>query len=196
MPLPRPQTTAPSAAPTAAVANVAPKPQQAPTIKVTVERGDTLWSIAEQHLGAGERWREIAELNRGREMSDGSTFDDARTILPGWTLLVPSSAPRPVAEHVVTVERGDTLWELADDAYGEGSKWPRVYEANAERIEDPHWIHPGQQLVVPGQRAWSPAEGRGRPPASASTGHPGHPACRIPPTHGKYRPSLSRSRKS
>ena len=65
-----------------------------PTINVTVDRGDTLWSIAEQHLGAGERWREIAELNRGREMSDGSTFDDARTILPGWTLLVPSAGPR------------------------------------------------------------------------------------------------------
>ncbi|WP_460818639.1 LysM peptidoglycan-binding domain-containing protein [Nocardioides korecus] len=165
---PTASNTAPSAAPAAAVANVAPEPHQAPTIKVNVERGDTLWSIAEQHLAAGERWREVAELNRGREMSDGSTFDDARTILPGWTLLLPSSAPRPVAEEVVTVQRGDTLWELADDAYGDGSKWPRVYEANDERIEDPHWIHPGQQLVVPGQ-------GRGRPRRDEDGHQTAHP---------------------
>src|SRR3954454_11848463 len=122
------------------------------TISVTVERGDTLWSIAEQHLGAGERWRQIAELNRGREMADGSTFDDARTILPGWELLVPAVAPR----DVVTVEHGDTLWELAEESYGEGSEWPRIYGANAEQIEDPARIFPGQSFVVPGQRAKEP----------------------------------------
>ena len=89
-------------------------------------------------------------------MSDGSTFDDARTILPGWTLLVPSAGPRHVAEHVVTVERGDTLWELAEEAYGDGAEWPRIYEANDGRIEDPHWIYPGQQFVVPDQLAEDP----------------------------------------
>ncbi|WP_214058671.1 LysM peptidoglycan-binding domain-containing protein [Nocardioides aquaticus] len=127
------------------------------TISVTVERGDTLWSIAEQHLGAGERWREIAELNRGREMTDGSTFDDARTILPGWELLVPSVAPRDVVvDRAVTVKQGDTLWELAEESYGEGSAWPRIYEANAEQIEDPARIFPGQRFVVPDQPAKEP----------------------------------------
>jgi LysM repeat protein len=147
-PAPTPAVTT-QMSPTAA----APAPAaQRSTISVTVERGDTLWAIAEQHLGAGERWREIAELNRDREMTDGSTFDDARTILPGWELLVPSVAPR----HVVTVERGDTLWELAEESYGKGSEWPRIFEANAEQIEDPARIFPGQRFVVPDQRAKEP----------------------------------------
>jgi nucleoid-associated protein YgaU len=133
------------------------------TVNVTVERGDTLWSIAEQRLGAGERWREIAELNRGREMSDGSTFDDARTILPGWTILVPSAMPRHVAEHVVIVERGDTLSELAEEAYGDDAEWPRIYEANVAKIEDPHWIYPGQRFVVPDQRAEKPPRAEHEP---------------------------------
>ena len=148
-------TPAPAATPavTTQVSPTATAPASAArrsTISVTVERGDTLWSIAEQHLGAGERWREIAELNRGREMTDGSTFDDARTILPGWELLVPSVAPRGTVDRVVTVEHGDTLWELAEESYGEGSEWPRIYEANAEQIEDPALDLPGATLRRPG----------------------------------------------
>ena len=139
-------------------------PKRLPAISVTVERGDTLWLIAEKHLGAGERWREVAELNRGREMNDGLTFADARTIPPGWTILVPSAEPRLVAEHVITVERRDTLWELADEAYGDGSEWPRIYEANDAKIEDPHWIYPGQRLVVPDQRVEDPSKAHEPPP--------------------------------
>lgn len=131
-------------------------PARPATVNVTIERGDTLWSIAEQHLGSGERWRELADLNHGREMPDGSTFDDARTILPGWELLVPS--PRQMADHVVTVERGDTLWDLAEESYGNGAEWPRIHDANAQRIEDPHWIFPGQRLVVPDLGAKEPRE--------------------------------------
>lgn len=137
----------------AATATAHESTERTSTLDVTVERGDTLWLIAEQHLGAGERWREIADLNRGREMPDGSTFDDTRTILPGWVLLVPSDSARHVAGPIVTVERGDTLWGLAAEAYGEGAQWPRIYEANAAHIDDPHWIFPGQQLVVPDQPA-------------------------------------------
>jgi hypothetical protein len=37
------------------------KHRSQPTTEVVVASGDTLWSIAENHLGAGERWREIAE---------------------------------------------------------------------------------------------------------------------------------------
>jgi nucleoid-associated protein YgaU len=37
-------------------------PQRRPV--VTVHDGDTLWSIADEHLGAGDRWPEIYALNR------------------------------------------------------------------------------------------------------------------------------------
>ena len=150
-----------SDAPTAAAANT---DSQRSTISVTVARGDTLWSIAEHHLGAGERWREIAELNRDREMVDGSTFDDARTILPGWTLLVPSADRSRAVDRVVTVEPGDTLWEIATEEYGDGTKWPRIYEANDDRIEDPNRIFPGQRFDVPGQRAEPPTIEHDQPP--------------------------------
>lgn len=144
-----------------------------PTTEVVVARGDTLWSIAERRLGAGERWREIAELNRDREMVDGSRFDDARTILPGWTLLVPSAHGNRSHHTVVTVEPGDTLWEIATEEYGDGTEWPRIYRANDDQIEDPDLIYPGQRFDVPGQRTVDPPKHPDRhpsdPPDSAAS---------------------------
>jgi LysM repeat protein len=153
------------------------KHRSQPTTEVVVARGDTLWSIAEQRLGAGERWREIAELNRDREMVDGSRFDDARTILPGWTLLVPSADP---SHHsAVTVAPGDTLWEIATDEYGDATKWPRIYRANDDQIEDPDLIYPGQRLDVPGPRTAEPSkpptEHQTDPPAADTTTRPQEP---------------------
>lgn len=171
--------------PTNAPTQQAPaKHRSQPTTEVVVARGETLWSIAEHHLGAGQRWREIAELNRDREMVDGSTFDDARTILPGWTLLVPSADRSRPQHSVVTVEPGDTLWEIATEEYGDGTRWPRIYQANDARIEDPNRIYPGQRLDVPGQRTAEPpklsvrrpsdppaSETNTRPPESLPTEH-------------------------
>lgn len=50
-------------------------------------------------------------------------------------------------QHVVVV--GNTLWDLAAHFYGDPFLWPRIYEANMDRIDDPHWIYPGQIFRIP-----------------------------------------------
>lgn len=63
---------------------------------------------------------------------------------------VTDSAPRPKSElSVITVQPGNTLWGIAQDSYGEGLLYVRVFNANRDRIRDPNLIYPGQVFSVP-----------------------------------------------
>jgi DNA-binding SARP family transcriptional activator len=83
-------------------------PAQAPVRATTyvVQRGDTLWGIAERELGDPLRWSEIYQLNVGRPQPGGTTLSDPHWIDPGWTLLLPAAAPpalvAPVAPSTTT----------------------------------------------------------------------------------------------
>lgn len=77
-----------------------------PAATYIVQRRDSLWRIAECELGDPLRWRELWELNRGRDFG-GVTFTDPNLIHPGWVLhlptpttteLAPSTAPPPVGD--------------------------------------------------------------------------------------------------
>ena len=50
-----------------------------------------------------------------------------------------------------TVKDGDCLSVIADrdDIYAAASKWPRIYRANLDKIEDPVWIYPNMVLMIP-----------------------------------------------
>jgi len=48
----------------------------------TVRKGDNLWSIAEQSLGDGNRYKEIAQLNKGRIRNDHDVAVGTRLVIP------------------------------------------------------------------------------------------------------------------
>jgi len=70
---------------------------------VTVHSGDCLWSIAQDYLGAGDRYPEIARLNYGRPMGDGEVFTNPALIMPGWQLLLPAGATAYTAGQQVAL---------------------------------------------------------------------------------------------
>lgn len=51
--------------------------------------------------------------------------------------------------RAVTVQPGNTLWEISRERYGEGPMYVRIFEANRDRIRDPDLIYPGQVFTVP-----------------------------------------------
>lgn len=57
---------------------------------------------------------------------------------------------REVFEPVFyTIVKGDTLWGIASEFYGNGSKYPLIVEANLEVIKDADLIYPGQAIRIP-----------------------------------------------
>ncbi|CAL9474422.1 BTAD domain-containing putative transcriptional regulator [Streptomyces sp. Tu 3180] len=65
---------------------------------------DSLWEIAERHLGDGRRYKEIFDLNKDRVQPDGSKLSEASLIRPGWIMEMPGDA------------RGGDLVEMPDEA--------------------------------------------------------------------------------
>ena len=47
------------------------------------------------------------------------------------------------------IKKGDSLWKIAKNMYGDGNKYPQIFEANKEVIKDPDLIFPGQMIRIP-----------------------------------------------
>ena len=62
----------------------------------------------------------------------------------------PGRAGEPLTPDSYTVVSGDCLWMIAKSFYGDGARWPELYEANRELIgSNPNLIYPGQVLAIP-----------------------------------------------
>ena len=57
------------------------------------------------------------------------------------------------------VQRGDYLWRIASDYYGDGIRYTVIYDANAQAITNPDLIYPGQIFIIPnGSQSPTPRE--------------------------------------
>jgi hypothetical protein len=57
--------------------------------------------------------------------------------------------PAPAATRRHTVARGDTLFSLAQQYYGNRAKWRDLYEANREQLPDANALRLGMELAIP-----------------------------------------------
>ena len=48
-----------------------------------------------------------------------------------------------------TVEKGDSLWKIAEKTMGSGARYVEIFEANKPMLRDPDKIYPGQVLRIP-----------------------------------------------
>ena len=47
------------------------------------------------------------------------------------------------------VKKGETLWKIAQEYYGDGSLYTKIFEANRDTLKDPNLIKIGQKLRIP-----------------------------------------------
>src|SRR5579859_2041362 len=118
--------------------------QPIPGSNYTVQPGDTLSSIAQQAYGDGNLWQKIYDANKQ------VIGVDPNDIQPGQVIFIPVLTPAPTPGSHYTVQPGDSLFSIAQRAYGDGNLWQKIYDANKQVIGvDPNDIQPGEVLYIP-----------------------------------------------
>jgi hypothetical protein len=132
---------------------------------------ESLWEIAENHLGNGLRYREIFEMNKDRPQPDGTKLTIACLIRPGWVLLMPRDAYGPGVEIIAPGAPGgpaglaegagalhaDQATQAASGAKGTGTTASGA-QAEPPVAEGPVPTAPPPAAVAPGAPA-APAAG-------------------------------------
>jgi len=47
------------------------------------------------------------------------------------------------------VKKGETLWKIAEQYYGDGNLYQKIFEANRDVLKNPDRINIGQKLRIP-----------------------------------------------
>ncbi len=138
---------------------------------------DSLWEIAQRHLGDGRRYREIFDMNSGRTQPDGSKLTIASLIRPGWILEMPVDAHGPGIRIIHPAARPD-------------AKHPSAQHSPSATHAEPGAAHRGSHAASPGpvgRAGGSPAPSAGGAPSGAVRNDHGKPAPKE--QHGQPSPS-------
>ncbi|MEV6796419.1 hypothetical protein AB0M87_31510 [Streptomyces sp. NPDC051320] len=178
-----PHQVAPSASPRSQQDSTTTDRAPAGPVHVVGETGETVWDIAVEFLGSGQRAAEIRTLN--------PHLPDSAMLPAGLSVHLPADAtppapdePEPAANaeaggespqvqmvttatlagQPYTVHSGDSLSSVADKELGSADAWPALFAANKGKtqphglpsITEPDLIYPGQHITVPGHHNASP----------------------------------------
>jgi len=124
-------------------------PKELPLV-YEVQAEDNLWKIAEAKYSSGYNWVDIVAANN---LGNPDQIEVGQKLtLPKVEVRVPSVAEKEATALSITgssytVQKGDSLWNIAVRAYADGYQWPKIAQAN--NVTNPDYIEVGWQLQLP-----------------------------------------------
>lgn len=111
--------------------DVIPSTSDTAYISYTVVKGDSWWKIAQNHLGDGNKYKELMLFN-------GITTTSLRV---GQVIKIPAK------EYKYVVKSGDSWWKIAANEMGSGLKYKELAKYNGKTTTSA--LHPGDVLKIP-----------------------------------------------
>ncbi len=141
------------------------------SVRYTVVKGDDLSQIALKVYGdsEGKRWVNVKRIFE----ANTTTLEDMNNLKIGQILVIPSisgnnpvanqnrpaqtvtgisqekTVPESKAETFYVVQKGDSLWSIAQNKLGGGNRFPEIAKLNDKMLSDEKSIRPGMKLKLP-----------------------------------------------
>ncbi|MGY6632188.1 MAG: LysM peptidoglycan-binding domain-containing protein [Alkalilacustris sp.] len=106
------------------------------------------WAGAIPRITAGDYTLRVDEIDAAGAVVSRFETPFRREDAARVSALGPAPA-RGARARVITVQPGSTLWGISRDAYGAGTLYVQLFEANRALIRDPDLIFPGQVFELP-----------------------------------------------
>ncbi|MCA1415233.1 LysM peptidoglycan-binding domain-containing protein [Bradyrhizobium sp. NBAIM20] len=141
------------------IAAAAPPPARTPPVAKQeakpAEKPDDKSDVVAALPSASPRLASVPEKQAARSKLIGAPKPKAFAHAPAATAVASASpaealtaAPAEAGGSRI-IARGDSLWALSRLAYGDGSRYAVIFNANRDKIQNPNLIYPGQTFVMP-----------------------------------------------
>lgn len=134
-----------------------------------VKAGDSLAAVAVATYGDDKMANEILKLNSSK-ITDPNNLEVGQILLLPTVTQQPTAATTPADEqhqyeqdtgdisavqtkqvtiktNKYTVKDGDGIWQIAEQAYGDGQMWTKIAEKN--QLQEPYNLQVGKVLTIP-----------------------------------------------
>ena len=128
------------------------KQQNEESEKSIMENDKTIAELSESIKEYGDLVKEIQEQMAQEGKEKEAEYADRLALLKEGKGIMEAKLAEAIKKSIpdyYEVEKGDSLWNIAERFYNAGEKWIRIFEANINKIKNPSMIYPYQRFTIP-----------------------------------------------
>ncbi len=128
------------------------KQQNEESEKNIVEKDKAMVELSESIKGYENLVKEIQEQMAQEGKEKEAEYADRLALLKEGKDIIEAKLAEAIKKSIpdyYEVEKGDSLWKIAERFYSTGEKWIRIFEANSDIIKNPSMIYPYQRFTIP-----------------------------------------------